>query len=108
MLPRLAPVGKRYGKCAKKRPNNERGETLMGTVIPIRTIKASDAKIENVVVAIEKMTINANTLTLSIFRQLRERNVINPETYRIRGLPWGTVDCFEGGCSKNHLHVVWQ
>jgi hypothetical protein len=67
---------------------------------------------------IKSMTINDRQVTLAVFRQLYEENLIADDG-RLNGLPWGIInhcpskDCSpQGDCNNRdesgHHHVVWQ
>ena len=75
-----------------------------------RTITAKEATIKTAVVEVKALTITGRQVTLSVFRQLKDEPLLDEDTGDLRGVPWGTVNYFWGGCAKaaEHLHVVWQ
>lgn len=76
---------------------------------PVKTITTQEASIKTATVEVKTLTLGGKQMTLSVFRQLQEEELIDMETGQFRGLPWGTVnyhpDCRTGA---EHLHVVWQ
>lgn len=70
---------------------------------------ASDVNIKTAAIEVKVMKIGNRQVTLAVFRQLPEEDIIDPVTGELRGMPWGRVnyhvDC-EG--QSTHLHVVWQ
>lgn len=76
-----------------------------------RTITAREATIKTATVEVKALTISGRQVTLSVFRQLKAEQVIDPETLLLRGACWGIVNYFWGDDAKRHddpLHVVWQ
>src|SRR4051794_38982249 len=69
-----------------------------------------EATIKNLTIEVKVMKIGNRQVTLSVFRQLKQENIIDPQTTELCGIPWGTVnyhvDCDE--IKGDHLHVVWQ
>ncbi len=76
-----------------------------------KRITTHEATVKTAAVEIKTLSVAGKQVTLSLFRQLKEEELIDPKTQTFRGLPWGTVnycpsrDCAEGG---EHVHVVWQ
>jgi hypothetical protein len=69
------------------------------------------AQVTTASVQVQTLTIRGKQVTLAVFRQLREENIIDPETMQLRGVPWGHVSYRWGDCQcrgQDHLHVVWQ
>lgn len=80
-------------------------------------IDVHTAEIKTATIEIKALTIGRKQVTLSVFRQLQEEDVINRKTGRLQGKVWGRVNYFWGACDpgaefrhnpKQHLHVVWQ
>ena len=71
-------------------------------------ITVKNAKLQTVTVAIESLTVNGRQVTLAIYRQLIEEELID-YSGELRGLPWGTVN-YHPHCEFKgpHVHVVWQ
>lgn len=90
-----------------------------------KTIEVRTAEIRTASVEIKTLSVSKRQVTLSLFRQLKNEHLLDPETGGRRpGEPWGLVNYFWGGCGKElmrdlendyqspaggaHLHVVWQ
>lgn len=68
-----------------------------------------NAEIRTATVEVNTLTLAGKQVTLSVFRQLRERKLINDDG-TLNGKPWGTVNYHPDKCgdADQHLHVVWQ
>lgn len=73
-----------------------------------RKILATEVVIKTAAVEIKTLTLKGKQMTLAVFRQLYEEELIDPTTGQLRGVPWGRVHYFWGDCKADHLHVVWQ
>jgi hypothetical protein len=84
-----------------------------------RRITTKEATIRTAVVEIKSLTISGKQMTLAVFRQLQKTALMDWQTGKLRGLPWGTVnyhaDCMDWTYNRGwnligqpHLHVVWQ
>lgn len=75
-----------------------------------RQITVREATVKTATIEVKALTISARQVTLSVFRQLYDEDLIDPDTADLRGVPWGVVNYFWGACAKasEHLHVVWQ
>jgi hypothetical protein len=78
-------------------------------------IEASQATIQTATVEVKVIKIGKRQLTLSVFRQLPERQVIDAELLALRGEPWGRVNYrwqFDRGPYEqmvpDSVQVVWQ
>ena len=73
-------------------------------------LSVHDAKIKTVAVQIETMTVGGKQVTLSLFRQLREEDLIDGDGGTLNGVPWGYVNyCLDKNCPRcGHRHLVWQ
>ena len=69
-----------------------------------------NAQITTAAVEIQTLTIRGKQVTLAVFRQLLERDLIDPDSGSFNGLPWGTVNYHPDRCAEraSHHHVVWQ
>jgi len=74
----------------------------------LRAITTKEATIRTATVALKTLAISGKQVTLSVFRQLIDEDLIDPYTGKLNGVPWGTVNYFWGDCEPDHLHVVWQ
>jgi hypothetical protein len=74
-----------------------------------KVINIRDAQIKTMAVEIKSMTVSNRQVTLALFRQLVEEDLISYDG-TLKGLPWGTVNyCPDKRCShERHWHVVWQ
>jgi hypothetical protein len=76
---------------------------------PGRRITTKEATIKTAAVEVKTLTISGKQVTLAVFRQLQREDLIDPVEVQLRGVPWGLVNYFWGGCREySHLHVVWQ
>jgi hypothetical protein len=78
----------------------------------VKKLDAEHAVIHTATVEVKTLTISGKQVTLAVFRQLPEREIIDPQTGNLCGIPWGLVnyhfkDC-EAWMKDDHLHVVWQ
>ena len=73
-----------------------------------RRITTHEASIKTATVEVKALTISGKQVTQSVFRQLQEEDLLNPETGQLNGVPWGRVNYYWGRCEPSHLHVVWQ
>ena len=76
----------------------------------MRAITVQDAAIRTATVEVRSLVISGRQLTLSVFRQLPERDLIASVDERpaLTGQPWGLVNYFWGDQDRTDLHVVWQ
>lgn len=74
----------------------------------IAKLNIENAEIKTASVEVKTLTISGKQVTLSVFRQLPLLSCVDPETYKLRGLPWGRVNYFWEKMDRNSLHVVWQ
>jgi len=80
-------------------------------VNPIKAISVHDATVKTAVVEIKTLTISGKQVTLAVFRQLPEENLIDPKTGQLNGIAWGRVNYHPDKCADDgipHMHVVWQ
>lgn len=75
--------------------------------MPLINIK--DAQIKTAAVEIKTLTISGKQVTLSVFRQIEEENIIDEETMKFNGIPWGQVNYFWKEEYQDYkLHILWQ
>lgn len=74
-----------------------------------KILTTQNAQITTAAVEVKTLTISGKQVTLSVFRQLREERLMNPDA-SLNGAPWGYVNYHPDKCGteKTHLHVVWQ
>lgn len=72
-------------------------------------LSVHDAKIKTIAVQINTITVGRKQVTLSLFRQLREEDLISDDG-TLNGIPWGYVNYCPGkDCPRrDHWHIVWQ
>jgi hypothetical protein len=73
-----------------------------------KQLTVHNATITTASVEVKTLTISGKQVTLAVFRQLREEQLIG-EDGRLLGEPWGFVNYHPDKCeATDHLHVVWQ
>lgn len=75
-----------------------------------KKLTALNATIATAAVEVKTLTISGKQVTLAVFRQLQDRDLINRKTLDFTGIPWGTVNYHPDRCGDEdtHLHVIWQ
>jgi hypothetical protein len=73
-----------------------------------RTITTKEASLKTANISIKALTVNGKQVTMGLFRQLKDEDVICLEHLELQGVAWGHVNYFFGDCQPDHLHVVWQ
>jgi hypothetical protein len=78
-----------------------------------RAISVQQASLKTAAVTIKALVIDRRQVTLAVFRQLIEEPLVDAETGRFNGLPWGRVNYHpQKRCASAyapfHLHVIWQ
>jgi len=73
-----------------------------------RRITTSEATIKTATVEIKTITVSGKQMTLAVFRQLQQEDLIDPKTLQLRGVPWGRVNYHPGCGAGEHVHVIWQ
>ena len=73
-------------------------------------LTTENAQIVTVSVEIQALTVSGKQVTLAVFRQLQEEDVINWDTLEVKGKVWGRVNYHTDNCKDEvkHLHLVWQ
>lgn len=86
----------------------------------IKLVTRSQPHIETLQVSVQVVRIGQKQMTQAVFRQLKKENLVNLETFALRGIPWGRVHYFWEDCGFStlerryqrwecrHYHVVWQ
>lgn len=71
-------------------------------------LTVQEAQVTTVSVEIQTLTISGKQVTLAVFRQLLNEDVVVDGEFV--GTPWGTVNYHPDKCgdARSHLHVVWQ
>src|SRR5262245_11222553 len=74
-----------------------------------RRITTHEATVKTAAVEVKSLTISGKQVTLAVFRQLLNEDLIDERTGDLSGVPECTVNYFWGDCHEGaHLHVVWQ
>jgi hypothetical protein len=75
-----------------------------------KVISIRDVRLQRAEVTLDTIKVGGKQVTLAIFRQLIEEDLIAKDG-SFNGLPWGHVNyCPDKRCSdsNDHLHIVWQ
>lgn len=74
-----------------------------------RPLTVRNAELRTVTVEIQTLTVSRKQVTLAVFRQLEEKQLIDPKDQGLNGLPWGRVNYHPDNCrDDDHIHVIWQ
>jgi hypothetical protein len=76
-----------------------------------QVLTTNDVTIKQVEVSIKVLKIGNKQVTLAVFRQLPEEQIIDYDTGTFLGQPWGRVNYHpDSECQKMpaHFHVVWE
>lgn len=67
------------------------------------------AEVTTAAVEIKTLTIRGKQVTLAVFRQLREKELVL-EDGTLAGVPWGHVNYHPDKCADwaRHWHIIWQ
>jgi hypothetical protein len=79
-----------------------------GPPAPAALIQGREATIKTAQITIKTLTVSGRQVTLALFRQLQDEDLISGVTGEIRGACWGRINYFPAGCQQDHLHAVWQ
>ena len=73
------------------------------------SIDVKEATIRTAAVEVKTLSVSGKQVTMGLFRQLKERDLIEPDSGELMGTAWGNVNYFWGDCKDGgHLHTVWQ
>jgi hypothetical protein len=73
-----------------------------------KQLTVHNATINTAAVEVKTLTISGKQVTLAVFRQLREEQLI-AEDGTLNGQPWGYVNYHPDKCDQpGHRHYVWQ
>jgi hypothetical protein len=77
---------------------------LANALVPVK-----DVAIRKRQVTVEVLTIDTRQVTQSLYKQMVEGSIVDPETGELQGEVWGWVN-LHLDCNKTdeHLHVVWE
>lgn len=72
-------------------------------------INVENAQIKTTAVEIKTLTVSGKQVTLSVFRQIPEEDLIDWENISLKGVPWGNVNYFwKDNGNENCFHLLWQ
>jgi hypothetical protein len=73
-------------------------------------LTTQNATITTATIQIRTLTIGKKQVTLAVFRQLEDADIIKTLDADLAGEPWGRVNYHPDKCAdaKEHIHVVWQ
>jgi hypothetical protein len=76
----------------------------------VKTLTTHEAQVTTASVEVKTLTIRGKQVTLAVFRQLIEEDVIEWSSISTKGTLWGMVNYHPepSGPSLPHLHIVWQ
>jgi hypothetical protein len=74
------------------------------------TINIENVHLKTASIEIKALMVNNRQLTLSTFRQIPEKEIIDYDTVTLKGIPWGYVNYFwkDNGNETDCWHIVWQ
>ena len=73
-------------------------------------ITVEEALIRTATVEIKSLTVSGRQVTLAVFRQLDQSNLIDYDLLKLNGVVWGRVN-YHPDCdhtSAKHVHLIWQ
>ncbi|MFD5216942.1 hypothetical protein ACFWMH_04570 [Streptomyces tendae] len=75
-----------------------------------KQLTPQNATITTASIQVQALTIGKKQVTLAVFRQLEDEDIIKPLDAGLVGDPWGRVNYHPDKCAedKEHIHVVWQ
>ena len=78
-----------------------------------RVLTVHEATVQTVQVEIKVLKVGKKQVTMGLFRQLPLKELVDPRTLKLAGVPWGYVHYWwDGDGVEMHtgkrLHVVWQ
>lgn len=78
-----------------------------------RILTVENAQISTVSVQLKSLTVGHKQVTQAVFRQLLEESIIDFETGKLLGTPWGHINYFWGAQAEKeytheNLNIVWQ
>lgn len=65
------------------------------------TLTGQNAIVRTATVEIKTMHIGNKQVTLAVFRQLKDEDIIDVQTGQLKGVPWSTVNYYWGTCTEN-------
>lgn len=71
-------------------------------------INVERAEINTATIQVKTLMVNARKLTLSVFRQIFEEDLVDQDRMIFNGVPWGMVNYYWGDLNTSYQHIVWQ
>jgi hypothetical protein len=72
-------------------------------------INVEKAQIKTTAVEIKTLTVSGKQVTLSVFRQIPEEELVDWETMSLKGVPWGNINYFwKDNGNEDFFHLLWQ
>lgn len=73
-------------------------------------LNASEVKLKTAQVEIKALTVSGKQVTLAVFRQLEEKELVDYNTNQLNGIVWGKINYHPNKCAHDaeHLHLIWQ
>lgn len=87
---------------------------MMATRIGTKIIHTSEAVIRTATVEVKSLTVSGKQMTLALFKQLYDEDLIDRYSGEMNGAPWGIVNYHWDECKvkgqlvSKHIHVIWQ
>ncbi|MFE5108279.1 hypothetical protein [Streptomyces sp. NPDC056663] len=84
--------------------------TAQGASVAGKQLSPQNATVTMATIQVQALTIGKRQVTLAVFRQLEDEEIIQPLHADLSGEPWGRVNYHPDKCAdeKEHIHVVWQ
>jgi len=73
-----------------------------------KILNAENAQIITATVTVRALTIERRQVTLSVFRQLLQEEIVDFEVMRLKGVGWGHVRYLIESPPDKAIHLVWQ
>ncbi|MGW3984301.1 hypothetical protein [Streptomyces mirabilis] len=75
-----------------------------------KRLTPQNATVTTATIQVQALTIGNKQVTLAVFRQLEDADIINLLDASLSGEPWGRINYHPDKCAdeKEHIHVVWQ
>jgi hypothetical protein len=73
-----------------------------------KILTAENAQITTATIAVKTITVEKRQITLSIFRQVIEEDIVDREVLRLRGVGWGHCRYLIEATPDKAIHLVWQ
>ncbi|MGI8542201.1 MAG: hypothetical protein ACR2MD_01830 [Aridibacter sp.] len=73
-------------------------------------IATQQATIKTAEISIKTLTLKNKQVTLAVFRQLDQADIIDEDSCKMNGIAWGRINYHPDKCGNKseHIHIVWQ